>query len=65
MGDWEIERGGKESKWETDLCVKYIDVEELRWRKREESQEEIESRSDWRKDMLEGLKEKRRDQINK
>ena len=33
----------------------YIDVEELRWRIREESQEEIESRSDWRKDMLEGV----------
>ena len=35
--------------------ILYLDLEELRWRKREESQEEIESRSDWRKDMLEGV----------
>ena len=33
----------------------YLDSEELRWRKREESQEEIESRSARRKDMLEGV----------
>ena len=33
----------------------YLDLEALRWSKREESQEEIESRSDWRKDMLEGV----------
>ena len=32
----------------------YLDLEELRWRKREDSQEEIVSRSDWRTDMSEG-----------
>ena len=35
MGDWDIEREGKESKWEADLREKkmHLDLEELRWRK--------------------------------
>ena len=48
-------RSGKLICGKSKYNLLYLDLEELRWSKREESQEEIESRLDWRKDMLEGV----------